>query len=383
MPGEAGPSLEGPHPDGGRMRARSPFRLRRPPGGGSGHGAAGPGVSRVPGSSLLLALLLAGPACFPAEVPPDVIREGPAAAVESTVRPEGDGSWPAPDDSIPGTPWTREDWEIFSRTLQTAEATGLDTLPAGEAVAGMGLLFLDTPYLPRTLEVPGPERLVVNFRALDCVTFVENVLALTRFHRRHGVAALLDPAEARADYEALLREIRYRDGRVAGYASRLHYFSEWILENTAAGRLENVTAELGGVPDPEPVDFMSTHADAYPQLSDPEVARAVARVEADLAGRGPRLFIPESDLGEASEGIRTGDVIAATSTVPGLDVAHTGIAVRRDGRLHLLHAPLVGESVTLSERPLARRIQEIPSQDGIMVARPSAEWLDPQTGNER
>jgi hypothetical protein len=41
-----------------------------------------------------------------------------------------------------------------------------------------------------------------------------------------------------------------------------------------------------------------------------------------------------------------------------------------NGRVHLLHAPLVGEEVQLSGVPLADRIKGIPGQDGIMVARP-------------
>ncbi len=65
-----------------------------------------------------------------------------------------------------------------------------------------------------------------------------------------------------------------------------------------------------------------------------------------------------------------GDIIAATSTVAGLDIAHTGIALWRDGRLHLLHAPLAGGVVQISEVPLAERIQRIDGQDGVMVARP-------------
>ena len=72
------------------------------------------------------------------------------------------------------------------------------------------------------------------------------------------------------------------------------------------------------------------------------------------------------------DGTRTdGDIIAATSTVPGLDIAHTGIALWRDGRLHLLHAPLAGGVVQISEVPLAERIQRIRGQDGVMVARPT------------
>jgi len=41
-----------------------------------------------------------------------------------------------------------------------------------------------------------------------------------------------------------------------------------------------------------------------------------------------------------------------------------------DGELHLLHAPLVGDSVEISQVSLAERIQGLSGQDGIMVARP-------------
>ena len=80
--------------------------------------------------------------------------------------------------------------------------------------------------------------------------------------------------------------------------------------------------------------------------------------------------MPEARIAAVADRIRDGDVIAATSTVAGLDVAHTGLALHVDGRLHLLHAPLVGDSVEVSELPLADRILRIEAQDGIMVARP-------------
>ena len=216
---------------------------------------------------------------------------------------------------------------------------------------------------------------MVNLRGLDCVTFVENVMALTRFSRVHGPSLLDDPTRARALYEEDLAALRYRSGEPSGYASRLHYFSEWLALNSDAGRLTLETPNLGGTVDPEMIDFMSNHADAYDQLADPTQLEAVRRVESDLNARGPRIVLEDERIAGAEDGIRTGDVIAATSTVQGLDVAHTGLAVRVDGRLHLLHAPLVGSHVVLSERPLAERILAIGSQDGIMVARPGGAWF--------
>lgn len=320
-------------------------------------------------------------ACGPPEDRPGVMAGAAVPDQAATgLRPGGPGGWPTPSDSMAGTPWTRQDWEIFRSTIRQADALGLDTLPAGEAVAATGRLLVGTPYVARTLEVPGSERLVVNLRGLDCVTFVENALALARFHRIHGSALLDDPPAARAAYEGELAALRYRSGLPRGYAGRLHYFSDWLRTHAAAGRLTLVTGELGGVPDPEPVDFMSTHPEAYDQLADPATLDAIRRVEGALADAGPRLVIPEDRIEAAAPDIRPGDVIAATSTVAGLDVAHTGLAVRVNGALHLMHAPLVGDSVTISERTLAQRILSIASQDGIMVARPDPRWLGGRRG---
>jgi hypothetical protein len=169
-------------------------------------------------------------------------------------------------------------------------------------------------------------------------------------------------------YSALLTQIRYRGGRLEGYPSRLHYFTDWITDNAQRGLVRDVTAELGGVPDDEPVDFMTTHPDSYRQLADADVVAQIRRAEEALTARG-RTFVPQDRIEAGAEGIRDGDIIAATSTVAGLDVAHTGLALWVDGTLRLMHAPLVGDSVQVSEITLAERIQGISGQDGIIVAR--------------
>jgi hypothetical protein len=262
------------------------------------------------------------------------------------------------------------DWVVFEEKARWALAERLDTLPYGEAIARLGRAFVGTAYVPQTLEVEGPERLVINFRGLDCVTFVENVLALTRFVRAQGADELLgDRSAAEDEYEALLTQLRYRAGRIEGYPSRLHYFSDWIADNDEKALLRDITGDLGGVPDPEPIDFMTTHTAAYRQLADTALVPQVREAEVRLTAAG-RRFIPEDRIEDVAEEIRNGDVIAATSTVKGLDVAHTGLALWIEGRLHLLHAPLVGEAVEISEVPLAERIAGFAGQDGIMVARP-------------
>jgi hypothetical protein len=274
-------------------------------------------------------------------------------AVAGPVAPGSDGS--APESAIidQQVVYTPEDVRIFEAVMEQARRDRLDTLAIGEIIVRVGRTFVGNPYTPHTLDIPGDERVIVNLREFDCVTFVESTLALARMIR-----------DGRSDFAGFpdeLRRIRYRGGTLDGYTSRLHYFSEWITDNADMGIVSNVTPDLDGVTDDEPITFMSTHAEAYSQLDGfPERVEQVEATEQRLSQR-PRAYIPQSEIGAVADGIRDGDVIAATSSVEGLDIAHTGFAVWLDGALHLMHAPLVGKML---------EILRIDGQDGIMVARP-------------
>jgi hypothetical protein len=250
---------------------------------------------------------------------------------------------------------------IFEERMAFVRDQGLADLPIGDAIVALGRTFVGSPYEPGTLELEGPERLVVNLRELDCVTFIEVVLAMVRIAR----AGTPDYGS----FQQELARIRYRDGVLAGYPSRLHYFSEWISNNETKGIVRDVTADVGGQVRPGGIGFMTAQRDAYRQLEDPAVQAEIQEIEARLSGQ-TRYFIPQDAIARVATGIRNGDIIAATSTLDGLDVAHTGIAVWVGDQLHLMHAPLVGTVVEISERPLAQRIQGIRAQNGIMVARP-------------
>lgn len=260
------------------------------------------------------------------------------------------------------------DWAIARDVVDWAQRQRLDLLPVGEVVAIVASTFVGATYTPGTLELPGPEGLVVNLREFDCVTFVEHMLVLGRLIV--SGADPLDEAAFQEGYRAELTALRYRGGVLDGYPSRLHYFSEWIRDAERKGFLEDVTEGLGGVQDPRPITFMSRHPDAYRQLLENADLLAVIRETEARISAEARYMIPEGEVARVADQIQNGDIIAAVSSLEGLDVAHTGIALWHDGRLHLLHAPLVGESVEISARPLAERILGIGSQSGIMVARP-------------
>lgn len=291
-------------------------------------------------------------------------------SVEAYIRPSAEGGDLVQGDTIPDHPsWTEQDWEVLRSVAGWAWENGVDRLPVGERIARIGEAFVGTDYVPQTLDPPGPEGLVVNLRAMDCVTFVENALALAHFVRLASPDILQRRGDALDLYTAILTDIRYRGGEMEGYPSRLHYFSEWIRDNEDKGYLTHVSEEMGGVPDDEPIHFMTSHRDAYRQLTRLEDFEAIGRIEERLS-QEPRFYIPQERVADAQNRVQDGDVIAMTSTLDGLDVAHTGLAVWKNGAPRLLNAPLVGEQVHVSEESLADRLAGISAQDGMMVARP-------------
>ena len=97
--------------------------------------------------------------------------------------------------------------------------------------------FLGTPYVLGPLgEGPQGEfdrNPIVSFSALDCTTFVEEVMAFS-----------LDPDLAGGT--ALLQKIRYKDG-VISYQTRNHFPSvDWIPNNIKAGFIKDITRDLAG-----------------------------------------------------------------------------------------------------------------------------------------
>lgn len=218
--------------------------------------------------------------------------------------------------------------------------------------------FVGTPYAAGTLDGDTTERLVARFDRFDCVTFVETALALWRSSLENW------PAFTRE-----LQRIRYRDGAIDGYASRLHYTTDWIDDNVRKGTVADITRSLGGTALDKRIDFMSRHADAYPALRNAEQLAAIRQTEDSINGR-THYFIPKGRVAEIDAQIPEGAVIAITSAIDGLDCAHIGIAVKRDGATHLLHASSRQKQVCISRQTLADYLASVGKFSGIIVVQP-------------
>ena len=234
-------------------------------------------------------------------------------------------------------------------------------LPVSELITEIGLSFLGTPYVVASLENGLEEKMVINLRELDCTTFAENCLALARTVKA-----------GKNDFESFVSElvrIRYRDGIRNQYPSRLHYFVEWISNNQDK-RIIDETPNQNGVKSNKVINYMSTHPASYPVLREhPELIPAIAEQEKALTKTG-FMFFPKNDIPNLYKHLHHGDIIALTSSIEGVDVNHVGIILKKGNEFYLLHAPLSGKKVLVSDEPITDFIKPNSKNNGIMIARP-------------
>lgn len=246
--------------------------------------------------------------------------------------------------------------EALTRLSQT-DITGKSP---NDLTAEIGQWFLQTPYVEKTLELPGEEKLVINLTGVDCTTYLETVVTLARLAMKNEFSF--------AAFETELERIRYREGVNAGYPSRLHYFSDWMFQNQEKGILQDMTQEIGGIDYSNQPSFMSENPKFYPQLSDPNNLTQIKLAESEIKTRS-YFFIPKEEISSLEKNIQSGDLIAITTSMTNLDMVHVGFALEKNGRIHLLHASSKNMKVEISELPLSDYLKANKSQSGIMVGR--------------
>lgn len=251
--------------------------------------------------------------------------------------------------------------------MEMARAGNLSERPIGEIIQVLARELLGTPYVEHLLDQSDEEMLVVNLVGFDCVLFNEAVFSLARAVRMEQYDF--------DSFVANIEDVRYRDGQLRDYCSRLHYFSDWLWDNDRRGNVRLVTDELRAARAfDKRINFMTQHRNAYRILADDEQFACIADVERGMEGRR-FTFVPQERLTEVYDQLQTGDMIAITTNIGGLDIAHTGFVYKsEDGRTGFIHASTTGQ-VRL-ERDLATYVQGIRRQNGIMVGRP----VDPLGG---
>jgi len=253
--------------------------------------------------------------------------------------------------------------DVFAQIVEKAKQENWNKLEMGDLVGKVAKEFVGTPYVGFTFEIfDDREVCVINLKGLDCATFYEAALGLARTIKSNRTTA--------DEFQRQITRIRYRGGKLDGYASRLHYAIDYFQDNEAKGILNIITDDLpGALPYEKPISFMSENAELYRQLkANPSLVPLIAKTEAEINKR-KTYYVPKDKVGEIETLLKTGDILGLTIPTKGLDVSHTGLCYRdENGVIRLLHASSVKKAVVLDERLsdyLARS-----RNTGIVVARP-------------
>lgn len=210
------------------------------------------------------------------------------------------------------------------------------------------------------------EELVIKLDSVDCTTFVEYMAAAM-------LGRVYDPEPQDSIMQRFVQALRYRDGKRGNYASRKHYFTDWIRDNVKQGMMVDITDSCEGVVGKKKtINFMSTHPQSYPQLKrSPKLVEQIKAVEAELSSV-EMTYIPCSKIIKNYPNIQEGDIIAFVTSTPGLDVQHVGMVWRPDpenDRPQLMHASSVNGRVLITNATIADYAFEAKNCIGIKIIR--------------
>lgn len=216
-------------------------------------------------------------------------------------------------------------------------------------------LFIGQAYEAGTLDGNTTESLVINFNGMDCITFVEYAMAMESC-----------PDETCIASEVL--NMRYRNGQLTDYSSRLHYLSEWLFQLLSKGAYSQILGDGEHCFEPE-LSFMSTHSNLYPSLkSNPSMINAISLAETGFNAKKIGFpYFSRTSFQRAE--LRHGDILAFKSKTKGLDFDHVGFVVKEGNQMKLLHASLEKKQVVISKETVFDYLNRVKKYDGVMVIR--------------
>ncbi|WP_304479657.1 N-acetylmuramoyl-L-alanine amidase-like domain-containing protein [uncultured Duncaniella sp.] len=258
--------------------------------------------------------------------------------------------------------WHNESTDTTKITKLLIQATDFSASNPNELMEFIGRQFVGMPYKSGTLEME-PETLTINLDEFDCTTFIETVTALA--------LTIEDRKNSWQDFANNLESLRYRQGEANGYASRLHYFSDWIVTNTHRGYIKEVTDRIPQSDSQiKTLDYMSHNRASYPALKDSATFEGIKNMEVGYRShRFPYIKSARLTSKPVTNALKGGDIVALTTKTGGLDVSHVGlIVIEKDGP-HLLHASSREGKVVVDKLPLAEYMRKSSNLTGIRVIR--------------
>lgn len=258
----------------------------------------------------------------------------------------------------------------FQAIMAKAERENWRALPIGDRTIRAAREMLGTPYVNYTLEVDDRiESPVVNLKGMDCWTYYENALAISRLIK-------YKPAPYQPQDMLRMVEIeRYRDGICTGnYLSRMHHLEEVFHDNQRRGYASNITSRIPGAQRlKREIREMTVQWKAYRYLrSNPSLIEPMGKIEAQVSDL-PVYHVPKSEVRNAEKYLQNGDICAITTTYPSGYTSHVGLIIRIKDRAYFTHATSDRDKgrMVIIDQPITDYLNGGSKHAGIIICRPT------------
>lgn len=237
-------------------------------------------------------------------------------------------------------PTNIDGYTLYKINTILQELANRPTLSHSERIVFISEKFLGTPYQGHRLHGSEeiPEKLVVDFRGLDCFTYLDYVAALYASHSQD-------------EFFRNIVKTRYVDSEIR-FDKRKHFFTDWA--NSRSKTAEDITARL------------SPHAITQPKLlnkksHDQQYIKGIPVVER------PITYIPRSAINrQLVNTLSPGDLIGIYTQLGGLDVTHVGFFIMTSQGPVFRHASSNKEAQSVVDSPFISYLSKYP---GIVVLR--------------
>ena len=254
----------------------------------------------------------------------------------------------------------------FESIVRKAVTEQWGRLPIAQRMVKVAKELEGIPYKSYTLEIHNHiESPSVNFEGMDCWTFFETCLCLSR---------MLNTPKDTYQPKDLLRQIewsRYRDGKCrANYLDRIHYLAEWYVDNQKRGNIDDLTRSFPHTRMHNRCQEMSLLWKHYRYLKhSPQLRKQMANQEQRL-NRMPVYMVPKHEVPAIEGLLQDGDIIGIARVDDGSFCSHVGIIVKDNkGQSRFMHASRTHKKIIV-DNTISRYLDKYKNHAGILVARP-------------
>lgn len=215
----------------------------------------------------------------------------------------------------------------------------------------IGQYFIGAPYLANRLSKSNPEKVYLSFSDFDCVTYVENVLAL--YYSKGNYIG----------FRENLIKIRYNDS--ISYENRNHYLSSGLEKLVKLNILTPINNPLNSKSTFKNIDYLSQHT------RNKNIDKLkLMKTEKSISNR-PIYYFDLLNYSDTKNLIKNGDVIAFVSLRNDLDFKHVGFVYFKNNKMFILHASQEKKMVCISDVTIEQYLLKNLQIKGFQIYRPN------------